>query len=297
MIPFYKLTGSGNDFVFFDTRDWPASGDRLDPDGQPLYDTSVFYSVKGIQTLCARGTGVGADGVVFFDARPSLLTRTGNADVGIRYVNSDGSPAFCGNATLCTVRLAEYLGLVSAGGLRIATDAGVLSARLVGDVPEVDLGPVDRVTRAPPIDRASNESRVGYAVVGVPHLVVMVDDVDRVLLGKDGSGRGGTLRSDPWTGDAGANVNFFSPKPKAAGQWIMRTYERGVEGETLACGSGAVAVAALLVSWDLAPNMPIRVWTRSGAPLDVTISRHGESLHAALRGEGRLLFRGDLVDL
>jgi diaminopimelate epimerase len=297
MIPFYKLTGSGNDFVFFDTRDWAASDDRLDPEGQPLYDTSVFYSVKGIQTLCARGTGVGADGVVFFDARPGLVPRTGDADVGIKYFNSDGSQAFCGNATLCAVRLASHLGIGDATSLRVGTDSGVLTARMVGDIPEIDLGPVDRVTRAPPIDRASNESRIGYAVVGVPHLVVLVDDVDRVLLGKAGTGRGGALRSEAWTGAEGANVNFISPRPKAPGEWLMRTYERGVEGETLACGSGAVAAAALLVSWDLATNTPVRVWTRSGAPLDVTIKRDGDGLRASLRGEGRLLFKGELVDL
>jgi len=282
---FYKMSGSGNDFVFFDTRDWGI--DDAPPDRFDRNDASVFYTIPGIQALCARGTGVGADGVVFVE-------RADGADVGIRYVNSDGSPAaLCGNATLCTVRLAAELRIGGPGSLRIATDSGVVSARLVNGVPEFDLGTVERLTAAPPIARAAGESRLGYAVTGVPHIVVVVDGVDRIPL----ASRGAALRSDPWTGAAGANVNFVAPHPTSAGEWIMRTYERGVEGETLACGTGAVAVAALLTAWDLARTTPVRLWTRSGAPLDVTVTRRGESWHAALRGEGRLLFRGELVDL
>jgi diaminopimelate epimerase len=218
---FYKMSGSGNDFVFFDTRDWGV--DDTPSDGFDRSEGSVFYSVSGIQALCARGTGVGADGVVF-------LEEAEGADVGIRYRNSDGSrAALCGNATLCTVRLAAELRIGAPGGLRVATDSGVLTARLVDGVPEFDLGTVERLTTAPPIPRAPGESRLGYAVTGVPHIVVLVDDVDSVPLDT----RGATLRSHPWTEAAGANVNFVAPHPTTAGEWVMRTYERGVEGERL----------------------------------------------------------------
>jgi diaminopimelate epimerase len=285
MRTFYKMSGSGNDFVFFDTRDWAVNdtpGDTFDRN-----DASLFYRVSGIQALCARGTGVGADGVVF-------LEDADGADVRISYLNSDGSKAaLCGNATLCTVRLAAELRIGGPADLRIATDSGIVTARLVDGVPEFDLGTLERLTPAPPIVRAPGESRIGFAVAGIPHLVVVVNDLENVAL----STRGATLRSHSWTGTPGANVNFVAPHPTAAGDWVIRTYERGVEGETLACGTGAVATAALLTAWDLARTTPIRLWTRSGAPLDVTITRSGERWDAALRGEGRLVFRGELVDL
>src|SRR5579883_174673 len=118
---FYKLTGSGNDFIFIDRR-------------RP--DSGALPSPERTRALCARGTGVGADGIVFLESSE-------DADVAIRYVNSDGSPAaLCGNATLCTIRLAARLGLGSGGTLRIATDAGLVTGRLVDDVPELDIGRV-----------------------------------------------------------------------------------------------------------------------------------------------------------
>src|SRR5213082_453617 len=106
MIPagrrFYKMSGSGNDFVMVDARTEPRG---------PLAEPSV------IQRVCARGTGVGADGIVF-------LERSGSADVRLTYLNADGSKAdFCGNATLCTTRLATELGMAPASGLTIETDS------------------------------------------------------------------------------------------------------------------------------------------------------------------------------
>lgn len=289
---FYKMTGSGNDFVFVDARQ---------------ADVGDLTSADRIRAICARGTGVGADGIVFLDRVP-------DADVGIRYFNSDGSPAaLCGNATLCTVRLAADLGLARAGDLRIATGAGVLEAHLVDGVPEFDLGALDRVTSEVPVDLATGERRIGFGVAGVPQLVVLVDDVESV----DVAGRGRRLRSHPWSGPAGANVNFVAAAPAHPGlpprsggpvgdgsrdmgqpgqDWMIRTYERGVEGETLACGSGAVVTAALLTAWGATAAVPVRLWTRSGAPLGVSVRRVGDRWNAALRGEGRLVFRGELAD-
>ena len=122
---FYKMSGSGNDFVFFDEADGPSD---------------AYREPAAIETLCTRGTGVGADGVVFFD-------RSDPAAVGITYFNSDGSAGeLCGNATLCTVRLAEILGTPVDGDLLIRTDAGEVSGRLVDGVPEIDLEPVRHVS-------------------------------------------------------------------------------------------------------------------------------------------------------
>jgi diaminopimelate epimerase len=117
---FFKMTGSGNDFVVFD-----ASGGAAEDLETP----------ETIRALSSRGTGVGADGVVF-------LERAGKGDVGMRYYNSDGSEAaLCGNASLCSTRLAVELGMAQAGGFILHTAAGALRARLRDGLPEVDLEP------------------------------------------------------------------------------------------------------------------------------------------------------------
>lgn len=269
MIPFFKLTGSGNDFIFIDLRGGVGRS---------------LAAPDRIQALCARGTGVGADGVVF-------LAANAKADVGIHYFNRDGSlAALCGNATLCTARLAAELGIGGASGVRIATDSGIVTARVVGGVPEFNVPAIERVTPAAPIDLVKGERRLGYAVVGVPHVVVEVDDLEAIDL----VGRGRFLRAHPWTAPAGANANFVVRD--ARGGWAMRTYERGVGMETLACGTGSVASAALLGEWGEERGGSVRIWSRSGAPVDVVVRRDAGGVRATLRGEGRLVYRGELVE-
>ena len=265
---FYKMSGSGNDFIFFDLSEEPAAG--LD-------------SPETIRRLCARGTGIGADGVVFI--------RPGTDDsFSMRYFNSDGSLGeLCGNATLCALRFANEIGLVSAENVSIATDAGMVRARMREDLPEVDLAPVTEV--APQLDsvgRLDREERLGFVRAGVPHVVIIDQDVATA----DILGRGSRIRRDPALRD-GANVNFLSGKP---GGWTIRTYERGVEGETLACGTGAVASAILLVEWGR-DSSPVRLETRSGKQLEVRLRREGSAWRPSLRGSADLIFTGQLRDL
>jgi diaminopimelate epimerase len=263
---FYKMSGSGNDFVFFDLRDGPPG---------------ELGTAEAIRRICARRTGVGADGVVFFD-------RPAGGGVTITYYNSDGSGGeLCGNATLCSIRLAEMLGTPCAGGLVIRTDAGDVAARLVDGLPEIDLEPATEVR--PDFDeipRNESELRLGYALVGVPHVVVEVQDVAAA----DVPGRGSVIRRSRSLA-AGANVNFVAPR--ADGAWMIRTYERGVEGETLACGTGAVASAILLASWGRASS-PVRLITKSGRTLVVGLGRDGEAWSPSLRGNAELVFTGEL---
>ena len=263
---FYKMSGSGNDFVFFDLADG---------------DPGTLEAPEEIRRICARGTGVGADGVVFFD-------QTSRDAIAITYYNCDGSEGeLCGNATLCSVRLSELLGDARPNGVVVTTDAGEVSARLVEGLPEIDLEAVTQVTpdfsAIPP---EGSESRVGYALVGVPHIVVKVPDV----AGVDVIGRGSCVRRDPSL-PVGANVNFLSRG--ADGSWMIRTYERGVEGETLACGTGAVASAILLTAWGEASS-PIRLVTKSGRTLVVGLSQAGEEWRPSLRGSADLVFVGEL---
>ncbi len=274
---FYKMSGSGNDFVVVDARsDGPGS----------LADPQV------VQRICSRGTGVGADGMVF-------LEPSSKASVRLTYLNADGSrAAFCGNATLCGTRLGYELGMARDGALSIETDDGVVQTRMRGSNPEIDLEPVVEIRDGVEgIGLASGESRTGFAKVGVPHLVIRCADTRLV----DVVGRGRPLRSHS-AFPIGANVNFVSESPRngaAAGRgWAMRTYERGVEAETLACGSGAVAVAILLSTWgDERLGSPIEIESRSGLPLTVTLKRSGDRWLPSLSGEGRIVFRGSLEEV
>jgi diaminopimelate epimerase len=268
---FYKMCGSGNDFVFFDARAGaPAELDTED----------------AMRRLCARATGVGADGVVFLEPSERAALR-------MRYHNSDGSRAtFCGNAALCTTRLAVELGIADAAGFVFEADTGLVGARIRDGIPEIDLGSVRELRPdAAGVALGPGEQRIGFAIAGVPHVVVRVDDIEHVPLDE----RGRTLRFDPALGSAGANVNFIAPAGEGSG-WLMRTYERGVEGETLACGTGAVACAAVLTAWGAAAQ-PTTIVTRSGKPLIVR-QRGGDGVAGpSLSGEGRIVFEGVLREL
>jgi diaminopimelate epimerase len=266
--PFYKMSGSGNDFVVVDARREPP-GTLAEP--------------REIQRVCARGTGVGADGIVFLEPPAS------SGSIRLTYLNADGSRAeFCGNATLCTTRLAAELGIGSPDGLTIETDSGLVLARIGEWGPEIDLQPVSQVRTSVGLDLATGERQMGYAVVGVPHLVIECDDPTTV----DVVGRGRPLRRDPSLA-RGANVNFVG---SASGRRRMRTYERGVEAETLACGSGAVATAILLTVWGRASGL-VELETSSGRPLRVRLRESGGVWHPTLIGEGRVVFQGRLSEI
>ena len=266
---FYKMTGSGNDFVVFDAT--KGSLKHLENEGT-------------IRSLSARGTGVGADGVVFIE-------KAGDGDVRMRYYNSDGSEAaLCGNASLCSTRLAVDLGIAQGGGFVLHTAAGSLKARIRDGLPEVDLDPVRDVRPdAGELRRKPGEVRLGYACAGVPHVVVEIADIDAA----DVLGRGPELRHHAGLPE-GANVDFVSRR--GDGSFSYRTYERGVEAETLACGTGAVATAILLSSWGESAH-ETTLWTRSGLPLTVTLRREGSTWRPSLRGEGRIVFQGTIANL
>lgn len=262
---FYKMSGSGNDFVVVDARDDPH---------EELRDPAA------IQRLSARGTGIGADGLV-------LLAAERGADFRMIYYNADGSrAAMCGNAALCCTALATALGIGSGGSVRFETDSGLVAGRVVGGRPEIDLAEVTIVEPQAAVCAGAGESRIGYVVAGVPHLTILVDDVETC----DVASRGRALRWSPELAPAGANANFVS---RIAKGWAMRTYERGVEGETLACGTGAVASAILIRSWGLADG-DIDLATRSGQVLTVKVRRGAGRWLPTLAGEGRVVFVGEI---
>lgn len=265
---FYKMTGSGNDFVMLDGRS----------------TTPKEWSRERIVRVCDRRAGVGADGLV-------ILTPEDGDAVRMAFFNSDGSrAAMCGNAALCSTRLSAHLELGPAEGMRLLTDAGVVATRCVGqdDQAEIQLPDALVPKPVPAIEPVAGERALWLGSVGVPHLVILVDDVSAV----DVVGRGRPLRSHPAAGPEGANVNFIAPPKEPAGPWLIRTYERGVEGETLACGTGTVA-AGLALAAHAGKTLPLEFRSWGGELLTVRASLRGDlATDVWLGGQGRLVFRG-----
>ncbi|HEV2290980.1 MAG TPA: diaminopimelate epimerase [Gemmatimonadales bacterium] len=270
---FYKMTGSGNDFVMLDGRNtdlaaWPA---------------------ERIRAVCDRRHGVGADGFV-------LLAPEGPAAVRMHFFNCDGSRApMCGNASLCSTRLSFHLGLAPAE-MVLVTDSGQLPSRTLtgpGERAEIHLGDFAAPKRVAEVALAPGEESVWFANSGgPPHVMVLSADVEAV----DVPARGRELRYHSAFAPGGANVNFVSPPTARTGaRWPMRTYERGVEAETLACGTGAVGCAAVLAGLGrLTP--PVELLSRGGYPLSVRLQlKAGTVTDPWLAGEGRLVFRGILA--
>jgi diaminopimelate epimerase len=266
---FTKMSGAGNDFLVFSGS--ADVGDR---------------EAEAIRTLCRRGTGVGADGVLF-------VAREGASRIHLGYYNADGGlAAFCANGTRCAARFAALSG--SESDLVVQTGWGPVGARVRPDglvtlsLPEpISIGPFhetfDPEGRALASDAVSCE-------VGVPHLVVFTApgiDVETLEVGTLGP----PLRRHPDL-PAGANVNFVTAR--GASRLSVRSFERGVEAETLSCGSGVVAAAVVAAArLGLAP--PVRVETRSRSELVVDFSLDGETARGVtLTGDARIVFEGTL---
>ncbi len=267
-VRFFKMTGSGNDFIMLDGREQA-------PDD---------WTPERIQAACDRRTGIGADGLV-------ILTPEASGSVRMHFYNSDGGrAAMCGNAALCSTRISARLGFAPAAGMTLLADAGAMPTRCTGDADTAEIGfaRLEIPRTVPAISPVRGERWIRLGTVGVPHLVVLVDDIDAVDL----LNRGPELRYHTALGAAGANANFVAPPVRAGAPWLIRTYERGVEGETLACGTGTVAAALALASLNEA-SLPTDFLSRGGFPLTVLGTITGsEARDVWLRGQGRLVFDG-----
>ncbi|MCU0615531.1 MAG: diaminopimelate epimerase [Gemmatimonadaceae bacterium] len=282
-VPFTKMTGSGNDFVIFDARTSP---------------TDLVTRPEVIASICNRNNGIGADGVVILEPPPP---GDSTDPIRLRYFNRDGSLGeLCGNATLCSTALSVQLGLAAPTAVRLNTDAGLVTARRELAHPEIDVAPVREVRddlRGSLGAVAAEAIRSGFALVGVPHVVLLLPDraaLDAVAVAVDGP----PIRQHASLAPAGANVNWVAPDGR--GGWAYRTFERGVEGETLACGTGAIACAILLTRWGLAPGMAT-LETRSGRPVHVRLAPADGApadltgaVRPSLSGEGRVVFVGQI---
>jgi diaminopimelate epimerase len=241
-IPFLKMHGAGNDFVVIDHR-------------TPLLPADPGALVAA---MCDRRRGIGADGVLLLERDPDL-------DFAMRYFNSDGRPAdYCGNGARCLARLALDLGLGAAGRVRFRTAAGVQSAERLDDGRlAVAFGRVARAGDPFAVEAAGRSFEGCLIGAGVPHFVVGVERVEAVPLEHWAP----ALRRHERFGAAGTNVDFVARIAPA--RVAMRTYERGVEAETLACGSGAIASAVWAAGAGERP--PIAVLTAGGDTLMVSL--------------------------
>lgn len=267
MIPvrFTKMSGAGNDFVVIEAEAAATIGAGLS---------------AWARAVCRRGLSVGADGVLVVS--PEAKDR-----VRVDFRNPDGSVAFCGNGTRCAARYAFVRGWCAAHAV-LATPVGEVPAEIRGDVVRLVLpAPVDRGALALSACGARFPGR--FVDSGVPHFVIEVDDVARVPLASIGP----VLRADPTWGPAGANVDLVSRGEDGAHH--VRTWERGVENETLACGTGAIA-AALAARLAGAPET-VRIVPASGIPLTVTLPGDpGAPSRAELCGDARFVFEGTLSE-
>jgi diaminopimelate epimerase len=265
MLRFTKMNGAGNDFVMIDNR----VGDlRLASDQ--------------IAKICDRHRGVGADGVL-------VLERAANgADFRMRYYNADGGEAeMCGNGARCFARYASRI----AGPmdeLSFETPAGVIGAELQGELVQLQMSEPKDMRLGMTIPLPDREIAAHFVNSGVPHVIVPVDDLESV----DVRGAGSAIRRHQLFAPKGANVNFL--KERGPRHIAIRTYERGVEDETLACGTGVVASALIFAAMKNVAG-PIGVLVRGGNELQVGFEKAGDRFqNVTLTGPAEFVFEGTI---
>ncbi len=264
-IPFVKMSGSGNDFILVDHR------------VPRIAEADLVDFVRGV---CRRRLSAGADGVI-------LIEPSGRADFRFRFFNADGSrAAMCGNGARCAARFAVLAGISAGPEVAFETEAGVIAGRVEGRRVRIRL-----TDPGPPGAEAVLELSAGRLVVrridtGVPHAVVIHPEPEAL----DVARLGAEIRHHPAFAPEGVNANFI--RPDGRGGIVIRTYERGVEGETLACGTGCAA-GALVAARVLGLSSPVAALTRSGERLRVFFEEAGEGFrNVFLEGEARLIYRG-----
>jgi diaminopimelate epimerase len=260
---FTKMNGAGNDFVMIDNR---AGEVQLRP--------------EQITHICDRHRGVGADGILLLEPGDN------GADFRMRYYNRDGGEAeMCGNGARCFARFAKK---VAGSGDKICfqTPAGVIGAQLHGDLVTLNMSEPTDVRMNVRLEVDGEDAVVHYIDSGVPHVVVPVARVDMVHVDTQGK----AIRRHKMFAPKGANVNFLEKRGPT--RIAIRTFERGVEGETLACGTGVVA-SALIFSVLENVNGPINVLVRGGSELQVGFDRKGQGFsNVTLTGPAEFVFEG-----
>ncbi len=265
MLHFTKMNGAGNDFVLLDNR-----------------DATLHLSPSAIAKLCDRHRGIGADGLLMVEP-----AREG-ADYRMRYFNADGGEAeMCGNGARCFGRFAALIGNKT-GSVSFETMAGRITAHLRGSQVQIAMSKPHSLAPAATLDVAGSQLDVHFVNTGVPHAVVWVDDLEATNVRALGAG----LRYHPHFAPKGTNANFA--KVLGPGSIAIRTYERGVEDETLACGTGMVA-SALIAHQCFSTTSPVSVLVRGGDTLEVAFEHSAQGYdNVQLTGPADFVFEGSV---
>lgn len=269
-IPFFKMNGSGNDFIIINNR-------------EGVVENTVDIPVQEfVRRVCKRRESIGADGLI-------LIEKDENYDFRWRFFNSDGSEVeMCGNGSRCAARFA-FLNGIAPLKMKFSTLAGVIEAEITGmNTVKVQLTKPKNYKEE--IQLEGIELKASFIDTGVPHVVYFVDDVDSV----DVVGLGKKTRYHEYFKEAGTNANFVEVVDRNTLK--IRTYERGVEDETLACGTGSTAAAIIAVLKGLCDS-PVQVITRSGKILKVYVEvSGGEVSKVYLEGDAMLTYIGTMID-
>lgn len=264
---FTKMNGAGNDFVLLDNR----AG-------------NLQLTREQVVRLCHRQRGVGADGLMLL-----VPCKSGKADWAWDFYNSDGSTAeMCGNGARCFARYVQRV--TGAGGrLTFETLAGVISAEFKGERVAIGLTAPHGLRLNEPVALAGGVQVIHSLNTGVPHAVLFVADADRAMV----QPLGNEIRFHPHFAPKGTNVNFV--QLLGPGRIRVRTYERGVEGETLACGTGVTA-SALIASRLHGFTSPVQVQVQGGDQMEVGFMEKGSAFSdVRLTGPADFAFEGRIT--
>jgi diaminopimelate epimerase len=268
MIEFYKMSGSGNDFIIIDNRDLSLN----------VGDLPTFA-----RRVCARKISVGADGLFLIE--PSMTV-----DFKWQFFNSDGSVAdMCGNGSRCVARYA-YLKGIAPKEMSFETIAGIISAEVNGDIVKVKLTNPSTVETGIKIDADGQKFILDSIDTGVPHAVVFVDDLDDCAV----FDLGRKIRRHECFQPRGTNANFATVIDRH--KIRVRTYERGVEDETLACGTGMVAAVLTAAQRGLVES-PTDVLVQSGETLRIYFTKKDDRFgEIYLEGKVKIVYHGFLFE-
>jgi diaminopimelate epimerase len=265
-IPFMKMSGSGNDFILIDHR-------------RPFFSKAQMQELA--RKVCRRRISVGADGLIFIE--PSE-----RADFKWQFFNADGSEAeMCGNGGRCVARFA-YLKGIAGPSLTFETVAGILSAEVDGMRVKLELTKPYSLKLDEPLAVEGKSLSVSSLNTGVPHAVLFVEDVE----GWDVVRTGRIIRNHPHFAPSGTNVNFV--RVEKGSHLIVRTYERGVEDETLACGTGVVA-SSLISAFKGFVTSPVSVKTQGGEVLKVHFEIEGKEVKKVhYEGDVHIIYEAEM---
>lgn len=278
-IHFFKMTGTGNDFILIDNRAGVIDADNC----RDL-----------VRQACRHKLSVGADGMILIENDPEV-------DFKWRFFNADASEAeMCGNGARCAARYAHLTGIVSRPSMAFRTLAGIIKAEISGAKVKVQMTRPHSLRTGIRLEADGRSFDLDFINTGVPHAVWFAANAQD-LESADVDGWGRAIRFHPHFQPAGTNANFVYVRD--ARHILVRTYERGVEGETLACGTGAIA-STLISAVRNRVQSPVEVRTRSGEDLTIyfDLVRSAQQPDAIqfkevfLEGEARIAYEADLWD-